>query len=235
MHRRCLLDGGLVNFPDVNSTRFALAGAALAVLACHGAKPADDPIPQQAFRPLAQLVAQHTILTPSFSIATGEALGWSATIPRSREYLRTLDDEIAKELAERGLKTQWLYPADLVRANKNNPTYAPDPYNLGANVLRDPSVSSGTRLGDPLVTQLRTLVALHEDARAVLMPVQLHFEKATGANAGQGVAVLKVALLDGRLGDVRWVGTVRSDPSPTLTPAVLKSLAAHFADLITAP
>ena len=64
-------------------------------------------------------------------------------------------------------------------------------------------------------------------------PVEVRFEKA--AVAGQGVVALRVALLDGRLGDVRWIGTVRSDPAPTYSRAVLTSLAAHFADLFTAP
>ena len=216
------------------TTRTLVASVVL-LAACHGGKPAEEPLPAQPVRPLAQLAAQRTILTPAFSLALGESLGWSATIPRSRDFLRQLDDEIAKELGERGLKTRWIYPADLVRANQTNPTYAPDPYALGASALRDPSVTSGTKLGDPLVTQLRTMVALEENARAVVIPVELRFEKGTGPAAGQGIAVLKVALLDGRLGDIRWVGTVRSDPAPTLSRAVLTSVAAHFADLITAP
>ena len=94
---------------------------------------------------------------------------------------------------------------------------------------------SGTRLGDPLVTQLRTMIALQEGARAVLVPVELRFEKVDKIAPDQGVAVLKVALLDGRLGDVRWIGSVRSDPAPALSRAVLTSLAAHFADLVTTP
>lgn len=183
-------------------------------------------------RPLMQLAAQRVIVTPSYNLVTGDALGWSAQIPKSREYLRLLDDEIAAVLAERGLKSQWVYPADLVRAMKGSPTYAVDPYALGVGVLRNAGVVSGTRLGDPLATQLRTMIALQDDARAVIVPVELRFEKET---TGQGSAVLRVALLDGRLGDVRWIGRVRSDPADKLSRAVLSSLAAHLADLITAP
>ena len=47
--------------------------------------------------------------------------------------------------------------------------------------------------------------------------------------------MLRVALLDGRLGDVRWIGTVRSDPATAFSRALLASVAAHFADLFTAP
>ncbi len=183
-------------------------------------------------RPLSQLAAQRVIVTPTYTLVTGDPMGWSAGIPKSRDYLRSLDDEIASALGERGLRAQWIYPADLVRAMKGSPTYATDPYSLGAGILRNPGVVSGTRLGDPLATQLRTMIALQEDARAVIVPVELRFEKLV---TGQGDAVLKVALLDGRLGDVRWIGSVHSDPAPQLSRAVLSSLAAHLADLIAAP
>lgn len=183
-------------------------------------------------RPLAQLAAQRVIVTPSFGLVTTDALGWNAQIPKPRDYMRVLDDEIYSVLAERGLKTQWIYPADLVRAMKASPTYAVDPYSIGAGILRNPGVVSGTRLGDPLATQLRTMIALQEDARAVIVPVELRFEK---EKTGQGSAVLRVALLDGRLGDVRWIGSVRSDPADKFSRALLSSVAAHLADLITAP
>lgn len=187
---------------------------------------------EQPIRPLAQLAAQRTILTPTFYVVAGDALGWGAGILRTREFLRGLDDALAKELGARGLRTQWIYPADLVRDMKSNPTYATDPYSIGVNVLRDPTIASGTKLGDPLVTQLRTMVALEENARAVLVPLELSFPS---AGTGKQVAALRVALLDGRLGDVRWVGVVRSDPATAMSPAVIASLAARFADLVTAP
>lgn len=214
------------------SLRLAFS-AALLLTACHrGAQPGDEPAPvQEQLRPLANLAAQRTIVTPSFYLVQGDVLGWAAQVPKPRDYMKQLDDEIATVLADRGLKTQWIYPADLVRASRANPTYAVDPYTIGANALRG-NVVSGAKLGDPLATQLRTMIALQEGARAVLVPVELRFEKTA---TGQGVAALKVALLDGRLADIRWVGTVRSEPSSTLSRAVLTSVAAHFADLITAP
>lgn len=187
---------------------------------------------EQPARPLSQLAAQRVIVTPAYIVVQGDALGWSAQIPKWRDWLRLLDDEIATAFSDRGLKSQWMYPADLVRAARINPTYAVDPYTLGVNVLRDPNLKSGVRLGDPLATQLRTMIALQSDARAVLVPVEVKFERLP---SGQGVAALRVALLDGRLGDVRWIGTVRSDTAAAPTRAVLTSLAAHFADLIAAP
>ncbi|MEP6618594.1 MAG: hypothetical protein ABJE47_04750 [bacterium] len=206
----------------------------LLLAACRNGKPADEaPAPiEPPTRPLAQLAAQRVILVPTFSLGTGDVMGWSTQIPKSRDYLKTVDDELETALGERGLKKQWIYPADLQRALRNNPTYAMDPYSLGTNVLRNPNIVSGTKLGDPLATQIRTMVALQEDARAVLVPVELKFEQ---QSPGLGVAVLRLVLLDGRLGDVRWVGTVKSDPAKTLSRPVLASLATHFADLITAP
>lgn len=207
---------------------------ALLLAACHRGKPADEasaPIEPPA-RPLAQLAAQRVILVPAFSLAATDPMGWGASIAKSRDYLKTLDDELETALGERGLKKQWIYPAGLVRAVRANPTYAVDPYSLGTNALRNPNLVSGAKLGDPLATQLRTMVALQEDGRAVLVPVELRFEQQP---SGQGVAALRVVLIDGRLADVRWVGTVRSDPDKTLSRAMLTSLATHFADLITAP
>ncbi len=182
-------------------------------------------------RPLAPLAALRVILAPVHTMRTADPLGWAAQLPRTRDYLRMVDSALAAELGARGLEKQWIYPPELVRAQRGSPTYAVDPYALGANTLRSAEVKAGAKLGDPLVTQLRTMIALQE-ARIVLLPVELRFE---ATEAPLGVAVLRVAMLDGRLGEVRWTGDVRSDPSPTLSRAVLGSLAAHFADLITAP
>ena len=221
-----------VSFPRVK--RLLLATVCIVALGCRSsAPPPAESVPvEQPARPLAQLAAQRVILTPAFSLVTVDPLGWGATIAHPRDYLRQLDDELARELGERGLRTQWVYPADLVRAAKANPTYAADPYSLGVNVLRSNAMVSGSRYGDPLATQIRTMVALHDGARAVLVPVELRFEK---TDTGQGVAVLRLALLDGRLGDIRWIGFVRGDPAPALSRTVLASLATHLADLIASP
>lgn len=209
-----------------------LCSLPLLLAACRGRKAAEAPTPSEPVaRPLAQLAALRVIVTPAHSLRPGDALGWAAHLPRSREYLKSLDSALTAALSDRGLQTQWIYPADLVRAQRGSPTYAADPYSLAANPLRNADVKSGAKLGDPLVTQLRTMIALQE-ARMVLIPVELRFEK---DSAGQGLAVLHVAMIDARLGEVRWTGDVRSDPGSTLTPAVLSSLAAHFADLIAAP
>jgi hypothetical protein len=210
-----------------------LCAAPLALAACGGGKPsAEAPAPiDPSARPLAGLAAQHVIVAPAFRLRETDALGWTAQIPRSRDYLKSLDDELLFALGERGLKTQWVYPADLVRSMRGNPTYAIDPYTLAAEPLRNPDVKAGAKLSDPLATQLRTLVAL-QDARAVMLPVEVRFEK---DKSGQGIAILRLAVLDGRLGEVRFMSEVRSDPSPTFSRALLASLASRVADLVTAP
>ena len=53
-----------------------------------------------------------------------------------------------------------------------------------------------------------TLVALHQDVRLVLAPVELRIEKA-GPTTGRGV--LRVALIDARLSNVYWSGEIPSD------------------------
>jgi hypothetical protein len=211
-----------------------LVSLTLVLAACRGQSGAETtPPPQPPVRPLAPLAAQQVIVAPAHSLREVDALGWTAQIPRSRDYLRSLDTVIEAELTARGLGRQWVYPAALVRAQRASPSYAIDPYTLAANTLRNANVVAGTRLGDPLVTQLRTMVALQESARAVLMPVELRFEK--DSKTGQGTAVLRLALLDGRLGEVRWIGDVKSEPSATFSNALLTSVAGKVADLITAP
>lgn len=161
-----------------------------------------------------------------------DALGWTAQIPRSRELLRALDDSIRAELAARGIDKQWVFPEALDRAGKLNPSYAVNSYVLDARGLLGSSVVAGTRIGGALATQLRTMVALQESARAVLIPVELRFDRLP---SGEGAAVLHVALVDARVREIRWIGDVRSTPSPTFSRALLSSVAAQLADLITAP
>src|SRR3954470_2404118 len=121
--------------------RLGLALCAVLLAACHGGSKTEEPAPVEIpIRPLALLAAQRVIVTPAFSIRPGDPMGWAAALPRGKEYLRTLDAEIEREFGERGLKSQWYYPPDLVKAARANPTYAADPYSLGVNVLRDPSV-----------------------------------------------------------------------------------------------
>ena len=177
-------------------------------------------------------MSQQVVVAPTQMLRETDALGWTAQGPRSRELLRARDDSIRAELAARGVDRQWVFPEAVERASKLNPTYAVDPYRLDARGLANPKVVAGDRVGGALATQLRTMVALQESARAVLLPAELRFDRLP---SGEGAAVLHVAVIDARMGDIRWIGDVRSDSSPTFSRALLSSLAAHLADLISAP
>ena len=87
----------------------------------------------------------------------------------------------------------------------------------------------GARLTEPFASQIRTMVALHEEARLALAPVELRFER---AGPGAGRAVLRLVLVDARSSDVRWVGDVKSDTAATFGPALLATLGSRLADLV---
>jgi hypothetical protein len=217
----------------VRPTLRLLSSLPLILAACRASGGVEESAPlAPPVRPLAGLVAQQVIVVPLNSLREVDALGWAQQIPRSREFMRAFDDALAAELGARGLATRWVYPEALVRAGRNNPSYRVDPYTIAATPLRTGGVAPGSRLGDPLATQLRTMIALQESARAVLIPVELWFDKTP---EGSGLAVLRLAVVDGRVGDVRWLGDVRSAPSSTFSRELLTSLAARSADLITAP
>jgi len=208
-----------------------LCALSLGLAAC--AKPAPEPAaPPVPARPLAALLSQQVVVAPTQALREADALGWTQQVPRSRELLRALDDSIRAELSARGINRQWVFPEALERAERLNPSYAVNPYALDARGLMSPAVVPGTAIVGTLATQLRTMAALQESGRAVLIPVELRFDRLP---SGEGVAVLHVALVDARVREVRWIGDVRSEPSPTFSRGLLSSLAAHLADLITAP
>lgn len=215
--------------------RLSLAALALGALvaACGGARPeapAGAAAPASA-RPLEAFAGQRLVVTPVAALREGDPLGWGAGIPRQQEYLRGLDDEIAFALRERGVATQWVLPEQLVRAWRRNASVSTDPYQLDVRPLRQGKLEAGTRLPEPLASQLRTLVAVH-DARLVLMPVELGFES-SGGNTGRGV--LRLVLADPRASELRWIGLVKSDSSASLDRSLPASLATRVADLVAAP
>lgn len=206
---------------------------ALALAACHSTGgPSDAGAPVAPVRPLFFLAAQQVIVAPVNRLQEVDALGWTQQIPRSREFMKAFDDALEAELGARGLAPRWVFPAALVQSARSNPSYSVDPYTIAANPLRSPQAVAGVRLADPLASQLRTMIALQESARNVLVPVELHFDRAA---AGQGVAVLRLALVDGRTSEIRWIGEIQSAPQASFSRELLTSLASHTADLIAAP
>ena len=215
--------------------RISLAAIALIAAAAGCKRSPEVPPPSPATNtssptPLASLAGQRIIVLPLHYLSATDTLGLSNEIQRPKEFLRALDAEIAFALGERGLRKQWVLPADLERVQRRNVGHTVDPYTLAAAILRPGGPRRIPQLPDPFATQLRSLVALSE-ARYALFPLEVRFEN----NGGTGRAVLYAALLDARLAQVRWAGEVASDTMRTITPGLAASLANKFANLITAP
>lgn len=197
---------------------------ALALAACSrgGSTP---PVPVQ--QPLAVYAVQRLTLTPVGYLRADTSAWWRQGGAVSA---RSADSALVAALTARGLARNWLLPAALVAAWERNRTYATDPYRLALQPLRSAEFVAASRFGEPLSSQLRTMIALHEDARLVLVPVELRFEPVGAAARG----VLKLALLDPRYAHANWVGTVEGDAAPT-PQAALASVATKVADLFIAP
>lgn len=204
--------------------------SALAACGGGGASPPSTS-PQPQLHPLAGLASSGAIVTPTYALRVAPELDWGTRIGSTRDVLRMVDDSVAAALAERGLRTGWITPPDLATSYRRNPTYAPDPYALAEEPLRSPAFVAGTRLVEPLASQLRTMIALHENARSVLVPIELQLERAD-TPPGAAQARLRVALIDPRFSEAKWVGEVRSDTASTDPRVLASAIARHLADLI---
>lgn len=196
-------------------------------VACRAANQS-QPQPELAEHSLSGLAAQHIVLLPTYSTRIMPGLAWASAIGGPAEVKRTLDADLLAALEEKGLRKMWIFPEDLRQSFKRNATYAADPFTLAEEPLRSPALNLEQRLPEPLASQLRTLVALHEDSRLILAPVEVRFEPAgTG-----GRAVLRLVLLDPRLSRPTWIGEVVSDSAATFGPVISASLAAKLANLV---
>ena len=205
--------------------------AAVAASASCGRAPETDATPQGGPPSLAAYAPQRLIVVPAGLVRGADSLGWVARSGGTRAVARRLDTSIVAMLDARGLATRWVLPAELSRAYERNRGYAADPYQLVWDPVRSPRFKTGERYGEPLSSQLRTMIALHGDARFVLLPIELRFEREAGS---AGRAVLRAALVDARATDARWVGEVRGDPATDPASAVA-SVAAKLGDLFVAP
>jgi hypothetical protein len=211
------------------TTRLAATGAMFALAtACHRTPQAAS-VPQAPEHALSGLARQHIIVLPTYALREGVGLDWGASIGRPSDVQRTLDADIHAALEERGLDKTWTFPAQLEASFKRNSTYAADPYTLAEEPLRSPMLAVDARLPEPLASQIRTMVALHDDVRLVLAPVELRLEKA-GTSGGRGI--LRLVLLDARASNVRWIGQVSGDSVSAFGPAVTASVAAQLANVV---
>lgn len=214
--------------------------AALLTLAVHaGACAPKEPAPRAPrptaapARPLAGIASQRVVVAPALVVREGDPAGWAARIPRLREFLRVLDDEIGAALADRGLGQAWVFPDQLWRGHSRNPSLGVDPYRLATQSLRGARLAVGERLPEPLASQLRALVAVH-DSRLVLLPIEVFFD--VDRAGGTGRTALRLALVDARLAEIRWSGEVKARQRGTEPDrAQLTDVATRLADLVTAP
>jgi hypothetical protein len=208
----------------------------VAAIACHGgAAPAPQSPPPRVSEPAAHalsgLAAQHIIVLPTYVVRVAPELNWGTAIGRPVDVQRTMDADIVAALDERGVRKAWIFPEQLEQSYRRNASYGSDPYALAEEPLRRPGLGSDTRLPEPLASQLRTLVALHDDTRLILAPVELRFEKVGAGGRG----ILRLVLIDPRYSNVRWTGEVASDPVPSFGPAITASIAAKLAGVIATP
>jgi hypothetical protein len=212
-------------------TRFALVAFLALVAACSRRTDSNSQIAPLPSRPLAGLAGQQVIVLPTHYLRPGDSLGWAAAVERPRQLLSEVDDEIVFALGERGFRTRWVFPEQLIRSAQRNAAHSPDPRALAAEGLRPLARRrSDGGLGEPLASQVRALVALH-GARYALFPVELRFEK----SGDTGRAVLHVVLVDARLSRVTWGGDVKGDTASKYSRGLIASAANNLADLIVAP
>jgi hypothetical protein len=177
--------------------------------------------------PLAVYAPQRLVVAPTIRVLASETDPLVREFGTPAELRRFFDGEVARLFRERGIGTNWILPAELTRAYERNRSYASDPYNLAIEPLRSLKFVAGSKYGEPLSSQLRTMIALHEDARHVLLPATLQM-------AG-GRTVLRVALLDPRYAEARWVGDIRSDSAAAPRRSSLTQVAVRLAELFVAP
>ena len=201
----------------------------IAVLAtgCRRSKPEVTPAQQatQQAASLAGLTTQTLVIAPVQRLRISTEVGWSG--PSSRTLLAQLDSALAAELKARDIGRNWVLATALVQSAARNPTYAADPKNLGVEPLRAALPTVGSRLPEPLATQVRTMVALHE-ARIVLLPVELRVDRVEG---GADRALLRLVLADARTTEVRWASDLRLDPANAPGPVFIGAAARRIADL----
>jgi len=185
-----------------------------------------------AGRVLAPYASRRVLVLPALYLRSGDSLGFAAKVTNDRDYLDEVDAEIAFALRDRGVKKLWVFPPQLARAARRNAPYAPDIYDLAAQWLRPPVKKIPDQLPEPLASQIRTLIALEEDAQFLLLPVEVRFEP---AGPGQECAVIRVVVLDGRLSRIAWMADIAGDPSATFSPALVASAAEHLANLVGEP
>ena len=219
---------------DGSSLRRVTILAAALSAGCHHDPPATAAAPKAmpaAPLALSALATQHIVLIPSFGLwlAPDVPATWRTGLGRVDAELRSLDSAIVSSLSARGVNRTWIFPAALDNDHRRNPTYVPDPYLLPEIPLLVPKLEVGNTAPVDLASQLRTFISFHDGSRFVLAPVGPRFELGAG---GSVRATLRLIVLDGRTGEVTWVGDVSGDAGAAFSPTILTALAERVGGLI---
>jgi hypothetical protein len=213
-------------------SRFGLRSLAwVAIVAtsssCRHPKPAAGAHPDDMR--LGGIVGQVVLIAPVQSMRVVPELAWTG-LPRTADVLASLDKAITDTLRARVGDPQWVYPNALIESARNNPTYATDPRALSVQPLKTAKLEIAQRLPEPLASQLRTMLALH-DGRLILLPVELHFDRTA---IGAAHPALRLVLVDPRLSEIKWFGEVAGLDTSTFSTTFTTQIAARIADLFVA-
>lgn len=172
------------------------------------------------------LAAKPVLVLPAQYVSFTDTLGWSKQLPSSADWLARLDTVLTAAFHERGLQT-WRFADDITRSAKRNAGFVADPHGVAAISLRFGRRPPKYELGEPLASQLRSLIALN-DARVVMIPVELRT-----VNRGKGGAlVLRLALIDARGSSLLWIGDIPGATSATWSDTLLTDLADQIGSLV---
>jgi hypothetical protein len=213
--------------PRRRTRSWALVSAALLSAACHHATP-DPGAPNPVVQRLAAIAGQPLMIAPVQSLRS--LVGGSNGPDWIAAGRSSLDSALTDTLKTRVGNGEWVYAAALVASFRQNPTYATDPRSLSVQPLRGAKLKVGDRLPEPLASQLRTMIALHE-GRLVLLPIEVRIES---SSAGHSRPVLQLLLVDPRASVIRWFGDVPGVESATVGADFAAPLASRVADLFVA-
>jgi hypothetical protein len=178
--------------------------------------------------PLSPMASQHVMVLPVQLLRADSGAWIDAT--KWEKFRRELDDSIGAAIANRGIGKTWKYASDVIRIAKRNPEYVNDPYSMGVQAMRSVNYRINEPIPDLFNNNLRLLIGI-ADTRYVLLPVEIWFAR----KGDQQIAVLKLALVDGRGGNFVWMGEVGTDPAAVMSPALINTIASRVADLVAAP
>lgn len=194
-------------------------------VACSSRSGGANSAPEPAEHSLSGIAAQRVAVLPTYSVRVD---AFPMPVDRPADMKRQMDADIIAAMDDRGLRRNWVFSDQLAQTARRNSTYATDPSLFAEEPLRSPSLAYDRALPEPLASQIRTLVALEQDVRLVLAPVELRLEKA--GTGGRGV--LHLVLIDARTSQPQWIGDIPGDTVSAYGPKVTASIAARLAGVI---